>query len=185
MDVLAQILRDYPDVRINLVSGDSTFIRRQIDQGNLEFGVVMGQETLGEYNTIKLPAQNNWGVLMRPDHPLAKRKEIGPTNLIGQSLLTSAQSRLQQVLRNWAGSSFNQYNFIGKYNLLYNAELLVKAGAGIALAYDGIANLYDQGLTFRPLAPSLSDDNTLIWAQNRQLPHVGRLFLDLLQAKIK
>jgi DNA-binding transcriptional LysR family regulator len=185
MDVLAQILRDYPDVRVNLVSGDSTVIRRQVDQGNLEFGVVMGHEVLGEYNTLKLPAQNKWGILMRSDHPLAKTKVIVPSNLIGQSLITSAQSRLQQSFNDWAGSLISQYNFIGNYNLLYNAALLVKAGAGIALAYDGIANLYDQDLTFRPLAPSVSDDNTLVWAQNRQLPHVGRLFLDLLQEKVK
>lgn len=44
MDVVAQILRDYPEVKVNLVSGDATMIRRQVDQGSLEFGVVMGHE---------------------------------------------------------------------------------------------------------------------------------------------
>lgn len=184
MDVVAQILRDYPDVRTNLVSGASGTIRRQVDQGSLEFGVVMGREQLQNYNTLPLPAKNRWGILLKEDHPLAKQKEIAPADLIGQALITSSQSRLQDSFRDWAGSLVEQYHFVGNYNLLYNAELLVKAGAGIALAYDGIANLYNQGLAFRPLQPAVTDNNTLIWAKNRQLPHVGLLFLDLLKKRL-
>jgi DNA-binding transcriptional LysR family regulator len=184
MDVVAQILRDYPDVRTNLVSGASATIRRQVDQGSLEFGVVMGREQLQNYNTLLLPAKNRWGILLKEDHPLAKQKEIAPSDLIGQALITSSQSRLQDSFRDWAGSMVEQYHFVGNYNLLYNAELLVKAGAGIALAYDGIANLYNQGLAFRPLQPAVTDNNTLIWAKNRQLPHVGLLFLDLLKKRL-
>lgn len=184
MDVVAQILRDYPDVRTNLVSGASSTIRRQVDQGSLEFGVVMGREQLQNYNTLSLPAKNRWGLLMKEDHPLTKQKEIAPSDLIGQALITSSQSRLQDSFRDWAGSLVEQYHFVGHYNLLYNAELLVKAGAGIALAYDGIANLYNQGLAFRPLTPAVTDNNTLIWAKNRQLPHVGLLFLDLLKKRL-
>lgn len=184
MDVVAQILRDYPDVRTNLVSGASATIRRQVDQGSLEFGVVMGREQLQNYNTLLLPAKNRWGILLKEDHPLAKQKEIAPADLIGQALITSSQSRLQDSFRDWAGSLVEQYHFVGNYNLLYNAELLVKAGAGIALAYDGIANLYNQGLAFRPLQPAVTDNNTLIWAKNRQLPHVGLLFLDLLKKRL-
>lgn len=184
MDVVAQILRDYPDVRTNLVSGASATIRRQVDQGSLEFGVVMGREQLQNYNTMLLPAKNRWGILLKEDHPLAKQKEIAPSDLIGQALITSSQSRLQDSFRDWAGSLVEQYHFVGNYNLLYNAELLVKAGAGIALAYDGIANLYNQGLAFRPLQPAVTDNNTLIWAKNRQLPHVGLLFLDLLKKRL-
>lgn len=61
MDVLAQILRYYPEVRVNLTSGDSTAIRQQVGQGSLEFGVVMGHENLLNYNSLTLPAQNRWG----------------------------------------------------------------------------------------------------------------------------
>lgn len=160
MDVLAQILRYYPEVRVNLTSGDSTAIRQQVGQGSLEFGVVMGHENLLNYNSLTLPAQNRWGILMRRTEPLAAKPVITPGDLI------------------------NQYNFVGNYNLLYNAELLVKAGAGMALAYDGIANLYDQDLVFRPLAPALTDANILIWNKDHQLPNVAQLFLKLLRERI-
>lgn len=184
MDVLAQILRDYPEVRVNLTSGDSTVIRQQIDQGSLEFGVVMGHENLLNYNSLTLPAQNRWGILMRKTEPMAAKQVITPGDLLGLSLLTLVQSRAQDTFRDWAGDLINQYHFVGSYNLLYNAELLVKAGAGMALAYDGIANLYDQDLVFRPLAPVLTDANILIWNKDRQLPNVAQLFLKLLRERI-
>lgn len=184
MDVLAQSLRDYPEVRVNLTSGDSTVIRQQIDQGSLEFGVVMGHENLLNYNSLTLPAQNRWGILMRKTEPMAAKQVITPGDLLGLSLLTSVQSRAQDTFRDWAGDLINQYHFVGSYNLLYNAELLVKAGAGMALAYDGIANLYDQDLVFRPLAPVLTDANILIWNKDRQLPNVAQLFLKLLRELI-
>lgn len=184
MDVLAQSLRDYPEVRVNLTSGDSTVIRQQIDQGSLEFGVVMGHENLLNYNSLTLPAQNRWGILMRKTEPMAAKQVITPGDLLGLSLLTSVQSRAQDTFRDWAGNLINQYHFVGSYNLLYNAELLVKAGAGMALAYDGIANLYDQDLVFRPLAPVLTDANILIWNKDRQLPNVAQLFLKLLRERI-
>lgn len=184
MDVLAQILRYYPEVRVNLTSGDSTAIRQQVGQGSLEFGVVMGHENLLNYNSLTLPAQNRWGILMRRTEPLAAKPVITPGDLLGLSLLTSVQSRVQDTFRDWAGDLINQYNFVGNYNLLYNAELLVKAGAGMALAYDGIANLYDQDLVFRPLAPALTDANILIWNRDHQLPNVAQLFLKLLRERI-
>ncbi len=184
MDVLAQILRYYPEVRVNLTSGDSTAIRQQVGQGSLEFGVVMGHENLLNYNSLTLPAQNRWGILMRRTEPLAAKLVITPGDLLGLSLLTSVQSRVQDTFRDWAGDLINQYNFVGNYNLLYNAELLVKAGAGMALAYDGIANLYDQDLVFRPLAPALTDANILIWNKDHQLPNVAQLFLKLLRERI-
>ena len=184
MDVLAQILRYYPEVRVNLTSGDSTAIRQQVGQGSLEFGVVMGHENLLNYNSLTLPAQNRWGILMRRTEPLAAKPVITPGDLLGLSLLTSVQSRVQDTFRDWAGDLINQYNFVGNYNLLYNAELLVKAGAGMALAYDGIANLYDQDLVFRPLAPALTYANILIWNKDHQLPNVAQLFLRLLRERI-
>ena len=121
---------------------------------------------------------------MRRTEPLAAKPVITPGDLLGLSLLTSVQSRVQDTFRDWAGDLINQYNFVGNYNLLYNAELLVKAGAGMALAYDGIANLYDQDLVFRPLAPALTDANILIWNRDHQLPNVAQLFLKLLRERI-
>lgn len=184
MAVVAQVLRDYPEVKVNLVSGDATMIRRQVDQGSLEFGVVMGHENLVNYDSLTLPAVNRWGILLRKDAPLAVKDAITPRDLLGHPLLASAQSKLQDTFRDWAGDLINQYNFVGNYNLLYNAELLVKTGACLALAYDGIANLYDQGLVFRPLTPAVTDANTLIWNRDHQLPNVGRLFLELLRKRL-
>lgn len=184
MDALSQIMCEYPEVRINLFSGDAEYIRQKLDNGTLEFGIVMGQQNLESYNSFPLPQNNHWGILMNSKEPLAKNKVITPTDLIGHSLITSAQTREQDTFRGWAGPLINQLNFIGNYNLIYNAALLVKTGACLAFTYDGLVKTTDvTGLTFRPLSPAIVEPNTLIWNRHRRLPNAAQLFLKLVQSK--
>ncbi len=185
MDALASIMREYPEVRVNLVSGDAKLIRWKLDRGILDFGVVMGRENLTNYESLALPAQNHWGVLMSQHDPLTAKKVVQPADLVKRPLLTSIQSRHQDTFRNWAGDLINQYHFAGNYNLLYNAGLLVKTGACLALTYAGLVTTNaESGLAFRPLSPTMMDENNLIWAQDRPLPNVAQLFLKRLRHRL-
>lgn len=184
MDVLGNIITTYPDIKVNLTSGDATFIRQHLDNGTLDFGIVMGHENLANYHSLSLPTQNQWGILMNKNNPLAKIKEITPTDLLNQRLLVSVQAKQQDVFRTWAGSLIDQFHFAGYYNLIFNAQLLVRTGACIALTYDGLVNLNpDDALVFRPLTPAVKDQNNLIWAKNHQLSNAGQLFIDQLKKK--
>ena len=62
----------------------------------------------------------------------------------------------------------------------------MKTGAVIALTYDKLIDNYTtkNGLVFRPLAPEITEPNTLVWSKNHQLPNLNRLFLDTLQKEI-
>lgn len=184
MTVISDLLQEYPDVQINLVSGDYNSIQRQLEAGVLEFGVIMGPHNLENYHSLVLPNSNRWGLLLRRDEPLAKKTEIRPADLIGHAIITSFQTKNGEAFRDWAGPLVNQYHFIGRYNLIYNAALLVKAGACFALTYEKLIP-DDEEIVFRPLTPELVDANTLIWRRNQKLPNVGQLFLQRLNQKIK
>lgn len=74
---------------------------------------------------------------------------------------------------------------MGQYNLLFNAGLLVKTGACLALCYDGLVNVEaGRGLVFRPLTPTVIDSNTLVWNKNYHLPNVAQLFIKEMRALI-
>lgn len=185
MKVIHQIMQEYPEVLINLVSGDSESIRQQIDNGLLEFGILMGHENMVNYSTLELPQANRWGVLMRADSPLAQQKEIRPSDLIGHPLMTSAQTRRQDAFRHWAGDLLDQFKFVGNYNLLYNAALLAQTGACLVLTYQDLINTNaHRDLVFRPLSSHLVDDNTLVWSKEKPLSNLSQLFLQLLRAEI-
>ncbi|KAF0372527.1 LysR family transcriptional regulator [Pediococcus acidilactici] len=183
METLHQIMRQYPEVRVNLRSGDYEDILAGLDAGLLEFGVLMGYHNLNNYNTLQLPEENRWGVLMRADAQLAEKDVIQPIDLVGRPLITSRQAAQRGTFQIWSGDLFDQLNFVGTYNLIFNGSLLVKTGAVIALTYDKLIDNYTtkNGLVFRPLAPEITEPNTLVWSKNHQLPNLNRLFLDTLQ----
>lgn len=58
MDVLHDILKEYPNIKINLVSGDFGSIQWQLDKGLIEFGVIMGNHNLENYHSLTLPKKN-------------------------------------------------------------------------------------------------------------------------------
>lgn len=186
METLHQIMRQYPEVRVNLRSGDYEDILAGLDAGLLEFGVLMGYHNLNNYNTLQLPEENRWGVLMRADAQLAEKDVIQPIDLVGRPLITSRQAAQRGTFQIWSGDLFDQLNFVGTYNLIFNGSLLVKTGAVIALTYDKLIDNYTtkNGLAFRPLAPEITEPNTLVWSKNHQLPNLNRLFLDTLQKEI-
>ncbi|WP_285110287.1 LysR family transcriptional regulator [Pediococcus sp. AC40] len=186
METLHQIMRQYPEVRVNLRSGNYEDILAGLDAGLLEFGVLMGYHNLNNYNTLQLPEENRWGVLMRADAQLAEKDVIQPIDLVGRPLITSRQAAQRGTFQIWSGDLFDQLNFVGTYNLIFNGSLLVKTGAVIALTYDKLIDNYTtkNGLVFRPLAPEITEPNTLVWSKNHQLPNLNRLFLDTLQKEI-
>lgn len=55
MDILNDILKEYPNIRINLISGDASVIQRRLDDGSIDFGVMMGPHNLENYNSLVLP----------------------------------------------------------------------------------------------------------------------------------
>lgn len=186
MAAVANILQEYSGVLVNLHSGDADSIFTRLDTGLLEFGIVMGHYNLRKYNTLPLPGKNRWGVIMKSTDPLAKKQFVVPTDLVDRPLLTSVQTRQQDTFRNWAGESLNQFHFVGNYNLIYNAYLLVKTSSCLAFTYDHLLNATDiDGLAFRPLKGMVPDENTLIWQKNQALPNVGQLFLDKLHEQLK
>ncbi|MFB9768296.1 LysR family transcriptional regulator [Lactiplantibacillus modestisalitolerans] len=186
MTAIQQIRRQYPAVHVNLQSGDALSLLAQLDQGNLEFALMLEAKPYPNYHHLKLPTTNQWGLLMRRDEPLATASAITPADLLGRPLLTSRQAANNQRFQQWSNGLTSQYNYVGSYNLIFNAGLLVETGACMALTYDGLIDTTAHSqLVFRPLTPALRDPVTLIWSKERPLPRVGQLFIETLRTLIE
>lgn len=178
MACIKHIMAKFPQIHLNLVSGDSEFLRHQLDTGLIEFAILMGHENLIEYNTMPLSGVNRWGIVVAADSPLAQKEAITPADLVGQPLMTSGQTIRQDTFRQWAGMALNHFNFVGQYNLVFNAALLAKTGACAVMTYEGlIKNQAEDNLVFRPLTPALVDQNILVWRKDNRLPNVGNIFI--------
>ncbi len=185
MNIVSNIIRDYPTVKIHILSGDYEFAERRLDTGAVDFAVIIGNLPLDNYASLQLPEKDTWGVLMTKDDPLAKKSAITAEDLVGRNVLNSQQAENRKYFDSWFGNYKEQINIIGTVNLNFNGTLLVKNKAAIMLTLDKLANISDESnLTFRPITPMLKQPVTVIWKRETNLSPVADLFLNCLRASI-
>ena len=185
MNIVSNIIRDYPTVKIHILSGDYEFAERRLNTGAVDFAVIIGNLPLDNYATLQLPEKDTWGVLMTKDDPLAKKSAITAEDLVGRNVLNSQQAENRKYFDSWFGNYKEQINIIGTVNLNFNGTLLVKNKAAIMLTLDKLANISDESnLTFRPITPMLKQPVTVIWKRETNLSPVADLFLNRLRASI-
>lgn len=185
MNIVSNIIRDYPTVKIHILSGDYEFAERRLNTGAVDFAVSIGNLPLDNYASLQLPEKDTWGVLMTKDDPLAKKSAITAEDLVGRNVLNSQQAENRKYFDSWFGNYKEQINIIGTVNLNFNGTLLVKNKAAIMLTLDKLANISDESnLTFRPITPMLKQPVTVIWKRETNLSPVADLFLNRLRASI-
>lgn len=185
MNIVSNIIRNYPTVKIHILSGDYEFAERRLNTGAVDFAVIIGNLPLDNYASLQLPEKDTWGVLMTKDDPLAKKSAITAEDLVGRNVLNSQQAENRKYFDSWFGNYKEQINIIGTVNLNFNGTLLVKNKAAIMLTLDKLANISDESnLTFRPITPMLKQPVTVIWKRETNLSPVADLFLNRLRASI-
>ncbi len=192
MMLIAEIIRElrgiYPEIKYHIFSGNAADVMERLDKGILDFGVLIQPVDISKYDYVTLPAKNIWGVVMRKDHPLAKKKELNPDDLLHQPLICSRMNEGQSPVRNpfaaWFGSRFEKLNVVATYNLFYNAALMVEAGIGCALSLDHMLIAGEHhNLCFRPLTPRLESGLNIVWKKYQVFSKAADIFLDTVQDK--
>ncbi len=161
---------------------------RDLDRGLLDFGILVQPADLTKYDCIHLPAEDIWGVVMRKDAPLARKKKITRADLLDLPLIMSRQVLVTKSKGNdfidWFGEDFDKLNIVTTFNLMYNAALMVKAGVGYAISIDGIVNTDSESeLCFRPLTPKMTSGLDLIWKKYKAFSPAAEMFLERLQER--
>ena len=182
MELVAHAMKDIcernPAVRLNLHSGNYADVAERIDKGILDFGIVFGRVPESRFESIELPWKDRWGVLMRRDDPLAQHEVLDWQDITSRRLIVSQQmdeETSDDGVENLAARSQNAVAF---YTLLYNASLLVEAGFGIAVCFDGIVAA-GEGTPFAwvPLREAMPVSAYLIWKRFQPLSRAAALFL--------
>ena len=191
MKYIAQIIKEiqnnYPEIKFHLHSGNAEDVTEKLDRGLLDFGVLIQPIDLSKYDNIELPQKDTWGVIMRKDSPLAKKKEIELKDLKNLPLIASRQMTPKYSagsgFLDWFGSEFENLNITATYNLIFNAGIMVEAGIGYAITLDKLINT-SGNLRFRPLKPKLESGLDIVWKKNQIFSPAARLFLEKLENKL-
>lgn len=179
---LKVLIKDYPNIRFHLYSGNADDIKSKLDSGLLDFGVVIEPTDKQKYEYAQLSDKDTWGVLMCKDSPLSDKQVISPVDLIDKPLFISRQSTVSNELTGWFGESIDNLNIVATYNLLYNAALMVEEGIGYALCIDKIINTSGNSkLCFKPLQPKLEANLNIIWKKNQVFSNAAHAFINQLR----
>ena len=177
-----ELQKEYPHIRYHLFSGNAADVTERLDDGLLDFGVLVGEADMTRYDYLPLPAADVWGVLMRKDSPLAEKSVVTQKDLSEIPLILSRQSLSNNELSGWYGGAFDEFNVVATYNLIYNAALMVSSGFGYAVALDKLVNTTgNSDLCFRPLAPRLEARLSIVWKKHHGFSKAAELFLEKLR----
>ncbi|MGN0650286.1 MAG: LysR family transcriptional regulator [Oscillospiraceae bacterium] len=180
-----ELQEQYPQITYRIISGDAVDITERLDKGLIDFALLLEPVDISKYSYLKFPVKDVWGVLMRRDCPLAKKKSVSPKDLQDMPLIVSRQALDGSELTQWLKNGSEQLNIVSTYNLVYNASLMVDEGLGVALCLDKIINVSgDSSLCFRPLKPKLEVGMSLVWKKYQVFSKAAEKFILKMQESV-
>ena len=170
----------YSNIHYHITSGDTQQVTERLDRGLLDFAFIVEPPDLSKYNYLEVPEQDTWGILMRKDCPLAEKSQIEIDDILPYPVFCSEQAAKVDLPR-WCGENIDQLNVMATFNLTGNAAIFVKEGLGIALTFDKLVEINDEGnLCFRPITHVLQTKMYVIWKKYQVFTPVAQLMLEQL-----
>ena len=177
--VFYHLKTEYPNIRLNIFSGDTEDLKDKLDRGLLDFALIFTDFDRESYHHFTLDDKEIFGVIMRRDSELAEKEYVTVKDLYGKPLIVSRANGLSL----FSGAQARRLQVAATYNLLYNASLMVEDGIGYAVSFDKLEDTSEtSNLCFRPLTPEISVQPTLIWKREQKLSLVSQLFIDKLES---
>lgn len=167
---LTPLGRAYPHIHFHFASGNYEQTVDGLQKGILDFGLFCLQTPPEDFVYRQVPFDDQWGIYLRRDHPLAQKQAITPADLYKEPLILSRQLLQNHVFNHWLGCDTSDLSIRSTYNLAYNAAFLAEQRLGLMLSFAGIVatdEAHHPELTFRPLQPALYSHNYLIWKEGQ------------------
>lgn len=164
LPVMEMFRQNYPKVRFQIHTNSADYIKERLNQGLLDFGLLLEPIDITKYDYIRMKEKEIWGLLLHRDHPLAAKEYITKEDLLGQPLITADRLSVQKELENWFGDELSSLDIFATYNIITNVATLVDSKIASALAIKGAVYLFgNDRLVFRPLYPELAMTSVLAW----------------------
>ena len=177
-DTAKKLNVDHPDIQYSIYSGDASDVLEKLDRGLLDFGIVFQNVDTSKYNSIPLPLKDTFGVLMRKDSPLAKKKTVSLSDLRGQSLIIPRQPNHNSMFLDIPGIDEESVQIAAQYNLLYNGSVMASEGMGYCICIDRLINVTgDSNMCFKPFDPPIEAGSSFIWKRNAVFSRAAERYL--------
>ena len=176
----------HPKIRLHITSGNAQDVTEKLDRGLLDFGLLVEPVDKSKYEYVELPARDTWGLLVRKDHPLAKKGFVTVEDLEKIPLLVSRQAMMMREFSGRLGRDVHSLNVVATYNLIYNAAIFAAQGLGAAFTLEGLVNTDGRSkLAFVSFTPIMTSGLVVVWKRNPVFSKPAARFLECLESVIR
>ena len=175
--MMVSFRQKYPEVAFEIYTAVADDVKEQIENGVLDFGLMLEPVEISRYHFIRMPLGEKWCALMRKDSPLAEKEKITPSDLVGVPLMMVKRKSVRNELENWFGELYESLNIAVTYNLSYsNRSIMVENHVGVALVHEFENN--HESLCLRPLFPEIENKSVIVWKKNQVFSPAAMKFID-------
>ncbi len=172
----------HPRIRFRLTSSNGEGAMEQLDSGLLDFGIFIDPADLSKYDFLRLKEKCAFGILMRKDNPLAEYSSVTPEQLKGVPLFLPSRDMVENEFAAWMGPAYAKASILVRFNLTYNASIMVEEGLGCAFCLERTAYVSeDSPLCFRPLNPEMTVGVSIAWKKYKTFSSAAEAFLKVLR----
>lgn len=185
-EVFSKFKEKYPNVTLDVYTGNADQIKERIDQGLLDIGLLLEPVNIEKYDFIRLPIKERWVMIMPSEDPLTQKDDISVDDIKGKPIIVTHRSAVRNEVENWFGDVFKEMDIVATHNLSANAAHLVEKGIGNAIVLEGSVSFYDpEFVVSRPLNPLLESTSVLVWKKNQLFSPTVQKFLNFTKNYLK
>lgn len=185
-DWIAGFCDRYPRVVFDLYTANADQVRRRIDEGLTDIGLLMEPIDLECYEYVRMPVLERWVAVMPAGVPLARREYVTAEELSQIPVIMPSRRGVYEEVASWFGEYYERLKMSAASNLSTNAALLVRAGMGYALTVEGAQPFLDQSeVCMVPLYPELTASSVLAWKRGQPLSTATTRFLDYVRQVLR
>lgn len=178
-DLMADFSQRYPQVMFDVYTANADQIKRRMDDGLTDLGLLLEPVDMERYEYIRMPVKERWAAVMPSGVPLARREHVTAKDLADIPVIMPSRQKVHDEVANWFGSYYEKLRVIGVSNLSTNAAMMVRAGLGYALIVEGALPFLEQSeVRMVPLYPELTATSVLAWKRGQPFPTAGSRFLE-------
>ncbi|MDD8049338.1 MAG: LysR family transcriptional regulator [Thomasclavelia sp.] len=183
VDTFSKILNNfkekYPLVTYNIISSNTDDICESIENGLLDFGIILDTIDISKYESLTIPYEEVWGIYVYKDSKLASLKEIKPQDLINYKLYTGGNNVIFQNWKSWFGKYFQDISVIGHFNLTYNTTRFIYNTNDVILGIKLDVKYKD--ICFIPIKNSFKIQPIIVWKEEKINSIKNKTFINYLK----
>lgn len=177
-EMIADFSRQYPRVLFDIYTANADQIKRRMDDGLTDIGLLLEPVDVERYEYIRMPVKERWAAVMPSGVPLARREYVSARDLAEIPVIMPSRQKVHDEVANWFGSYYDKMHISGVSNLSTNAAMMVRAGLGYALIVEGALPFLDRSeVCMVPLYPELTATSVLAWKRGQPFPTAAACFI--------